>query len=33
MRVVAKTIYAAGSAQINAAAQAMPGAAQIALVQ
>jgi hypothetical protein len=33
MRVVAKTIYAAGSAQINAAAQAVPGAAQIALVQ
>ncbi len=33
MRVVAKTIYAAGSAQINAAAQAMAGAAQIALVR
>jgi Flp pilus assembly protein TadG len=33
MRVVAKTIYAAGSAQINAAAQAVAGAAQIALVK
>ncbi|MBN8893079.1 MAG: hypothetical protein BGP12_11775 [Rhodospirillales bacterium 70-18] len=33
MRVVAKTIYAAGSAQINAAAQAVASAAQVALVQ
>jgi Flp pilus assembly protein TadG len=33
MRVVAKTIYAAGSAQINAAAVSVPGAPQVALVQ
>lgn len=33
MRVVAKTIYAAGSAQINAAAQAAPGEAQVAVVR
>lgn len=33
MRVVANTIYAAGSAQINSAAVSPPGAPQVALVQ